>query len=220
MSTVDSRSLPAIPQAPAVVLQIAGLLAANHLLTRLATRLIPDVGSSRIGADWARFGEASAGDLGQAIVTLAIVPGVFEELIFRGALFALILRLGGVRWAIGVSAVAFGAVHLDLHLGTIAALLGLQLACLRHAYGLGLAIAAHVANNVLVLLLRFRDEALPERVAAAGDAAIDAAFGALSFGLALAVAGIAWASLARAMRSPKTPAEMTPGPADRTTDPH
>ncbi len=205
---------PATAKVRAGALQIAGLLAANHVLTRVAPRLLPGADSSRIGSDWARFGEAAVGDFAQAIVALAIVPGVVEELVFRGLVFAFVRRAAGVRWAIVVSAVAFGAVHLDLHLSTIAALLGLQLGCLRSVHGLGLAIAAHVANNLLVLVLRFHDEAQLGLLPETSGGPIEIA----TTGLALVLAGMAWASLARSMREEPAGSAAPFAGADRTTD--
>jgi len=189
---------PRIPSARFALLQIAGLAATNHLLTRAVPQLLPDADGSRIHDDLRLFGEAAVADLGRAILTLAIVPGVLEELIFRGLLFALLKRLAGLQGAILGSALAFGVVHLDPHLSSIAALLGLQLAVMRSVAGLGIAVAAHVANTLLVLLLRYHDEAgldwLPH---------LDASLPGIRVAIAIALVAGAWATLAQAMRRPR-----------------
>lgn len=214
MSTIDASATHGTTSARDAFVQIAGLLGANHLLTRVAPRLLPGAASSRIETDWALFGEAALADLGQAILTLAIVPGVVEEVVFRGLLFAVVRHVSNAGWAIGVSALAFGGVHLDLHLSTIATLLGLQLGCLRHVHGLGLAIAAHVANNLGVLLLRYLDEAGRWPWTPLEGPAVQLASGALALGLA----GMAWASLAQAMRRPAAAQATARAGEDRTTD--
>jgi membrane protease YdiL (CAAX protease family) len=199
MSSPPDRPRPRCPSVRFALLQIAGLAAANHLLTRLVPLLLPGAGGSRIHDDLRLFGEAAVADLARAAVTLAIVPGVLEELIFRGLLFALLERLAGLRWAVLGSAIAFGAVHLDLHLSMIAMLLGLQLGAMRSVSGLGLAVGAHVANNLVVLLLRYHDDAgldwLPH---------LDASLPGATFWIALALATGAWARLAQAMRRPRS----------------
>lgn len=194
------------PRLSALGLQIVGFAATNHVLTRVVSGVLPDPEASRIPEDLALFGQAAIADLAEALVLLAVVPGVLEELIFRGPLFGLLLRFAGVRGAIVGSALAFGAVHLDLHLSTIAALLGLQLGCLRHVHGLGIAILAHVTNNAAVLLLRYHDEA---GLAWWPPLDTSGATAVASFGVALVLAGIAWAALAQAMRS-SAPSSSTP----------
>ena len=145
----DRRSNPLL-SASFALLQILGLAGSNHLLVRVV-RELPGFPASRIHGDLALFGESALMDLDEALLTLAIIPGVVEELLFRGLLFALLLRWRGGAWAVVGSALAFGAVHADPHLSLIAAILGLQLGLLRYVAGLPLAICAHVTNNALVL---------------------------------------------------------------------
>ncbi len=195
MSSPPDPPRPRIRSVRFALLQIAGLAATNHLLTRLAPYLLPGSGDSRIHEDLRLFGEAAVADLARAVVTLAIVPGLLEELLFRGLLFALLQRLAGLRWAVVGSALAFGAVHLDLHLSAIATLLGLQLGVIRSVAGLGLAVAAHVTNNLVVLLLRYADETGLEWLPR-----LDAAPPGVAIAIALVVAAAAWARLVQATR--------------------
>ena len=178
------------------LLQIAGLTATNHLATRLAPRVLPGMAGSRIPDDLQRFGEAAVSDLALAVLTLAILTGVIEELIFRGLVFTLIERFAGSRWAVLGSAAAFGAAHLDPHLALIAGLVGLQLGVLRRVSGLGLPIAAHIANNLIVLLLRHADET---------GSALSAVSNLIPPSLALlgasGLSALSWAALAQRWRS-------------------
>jgi membrane protease YdiL (CAAX protease family) len=174
------------------VVQILGLAATNHLLTRLVPALLPGAAQSRIHADLRQIGEAAAYDLPSAIVMFAILTGLFEEILFRGLLFAWLERRLGVGGAVLGAAFAFGAAHLDPHLSAIAALLGLQLGLLRSVSGLGLPIAAHIANNLLVLM--FSEGA---QIGGPDPGAIPANAALLSAGV---VSLAAWAGLAQAWR--------------------
>lgn len=97
-----------------------------------------------------------------AFVPVAVVVGPFaEELLFRGALLAnLRMRMSDAR-AIGISAIAFGLVHLpDLHGVWYAVpnlvLVGLFCAWLRVRSGsLWPALVCHGANNMLAALAWF-----------------------------------------------------------------
>lgn len=178
----------------AAALQLPGLAAANHLWTRAAATL-PGFGESALHGQLERFGEAVLADLARALLLYAVVPGVLEELVFRGLLFAGLRRIAGTGPAILGSALAFGAVHADAHHAAIAALLGLQLAFVRLRGGLRLAIFAHVANNAFVLVLRFLAETDRWPAGAAAD-------GPATLALSLVVAGSAWAALAQSTGSP------------------
>jgi membrane protease YdiL (CAAX protease family) len=50
---------------------------------------------------------------GVALVTVAVLPAVFEELMFRGVILDRLQRVVGTRLAIAVQAMLFSAMHLD-----------------------------------------------------------------------------------------------------------
>jgi membrane protease YdiL (CAAX protease family) len=57
--------------------------------------------------------ESAAGaELAVFVVAVLVLAPIFEELVFRGLLLRALLRLMSEGWAIVVSALAFGAVHL------------------------------------------------------------------------------------------------------------
>jgi sodium transport system permease protein len=86
-------------------------------------------------------------------VMLALLPALCEEALFRGALLGA-LRPAGRAAAVGATALLFGFYHGSVWKLVPTALLGVLLgtAALR-ARSLWPAVAAHLANNVLVLLL-------------------------------------------------------------------
>jgi len=151
-------------------LQIVGLLAANHVLTRWIGGELETGPAALPGAFALGLG------LGQAVI---------EELVFRGVLFAWLQP----RWGPGVAvlgpALLFGAVHGEPVQGVIATLLGIQLGAIRAAFGLPLAIAAHVANNAAVAAL----------------SAMPAGHSDGLFAVATLVAGSALAALVQSMRN-------------------
>lgn len=152
------------------LLQIVGLLAANHVLTRWIGGELETGPAALPGAFALGLG------LGQAVI---------EELVFRGVLFAWLQP----RWGPGVAvlgpALLFGAVHGEPVQGVIATLLGIQLGAIRAAFGLPLAIAAHVANNAAVAAL----------------SAMPAGHSDGLFAVATLVAGSALAALVQSMRN-------------------
>lgn len=163
-----------VPFAPAAIgLQILGLIAANALWTRLfaaETAVAPTTGDG-------------AGFWTGPLPLLAAAP--LEELLFRGLVFGLLQARGGPALAIGGSALLFGLAHGVGPAAWIAGLLGLQLGALRLRHGLGVAVLAHLGNNLAVLAVR------------SGPA--DRLEGAETIGwiFALALAGSALAALAR-----------------------
>ncbi len=93
---------------------------------------------------------ASPGGLAMAIAALCLLPGVAEEMLFRG----LVQTRLGLRWgrAVGlvVAAAAFGLMHLDPVQGTIAFAVGLYLgAVANRLQSIRPSMLAHAANNSL-----------------------------------------------------------------------
>ncbi len=89
------------------------------------------------------------------VIMVVVVAPITEELFFRGLVFGALSRIMPAWAAIGVSALIFAAVHLQLLQSIALFLLGAVLAFLVHRTGrLGPAIIAHAAfNGVTVLAL-------------------------------------------------------------------
>jgi membrane protease YdiL (CAAX protease family) len=83
-----------------------------------------------------------------ALLTIAIAPGIAEELFFRGLVQTRLASRWG-RWpSIFATAFGFGLVHLDLGQGAVALVAGLFLGWVVEVLdGLRPAIAAHTVNN-------------------------------------------------------------------------
>lgn len=115
------------------------------LQTRLTGRLLPEE-----AALYERLlRELTAGGGVQALLLLAVLPGVLEELLFRGFLLGGLRRWGAAR-AVAVSALFFALVHLDPARFGVTGLLGVLLALLTLGAGSVLpAIAAHTCHNGL-----------------------------------------------------------------------
>jgi membrane protease YdiL (CAAX protease family) len=143
--------LPRAPNPQQILLQVVGVAATSHWLL-FAIQLAPNFEHSALAAALSDQTAQPSSNLAGALLTGALLAGVFEELLFRGVAIAVLLPFRGMAFAIVASALLFGAAHLDAHHAAVATLLGLQLGLLRVVHGLSLAVAAHVANNALVIL--------------------------------------------------------------------
>jgi membrane protease YdiL (CAAX protease family) len=125
-----------------------------------------------------------------AMVTIAILPAVAEESLFRGLLQGLLVRRLG-RWAGIVAASAlFGLIHFDLVQGVLAALIGLFLGwAAERLDGIRPGMLAHAVNNGLFVLTSIgpNAECTPPRTVWELGAA----------------GGIAWAVAWRVLRRPE-----------------
>lgn len=93
---------------------VIGFGAVYSLIDRLD---LVKVDNQQVVEDLEKAGGAELAAL--AIVAVLLAP-VFEELLFRGLLLRALQRRLDPRWAIGISGVAFGAIHLlDPSLGTL-----------------------------------------------------------------------------------------------------
>jgi sodium transport system permease protein len=100
------------------------------------------------------------------VLTLGIVPGVCEELFFRGFLFSGVRKHFGDLWAVGFTAIAFGFFHVVLAGGAAperiipSTLMGLLLGWVALlAESIWPAILLHVTHNsLLVTMARYREE--------------------------------------------------------------
>jgi membrane protease YdiL (CAAX protease family) len=92
-----------------------------------------------------------------AVVSLAVVPGIAEELFFRGLMQTRLAATLGPWPAILVASAAFGGLHMDAVQGTVAFVVGVYLGWIAHHYGtIRPAIVAHVVNNAVFLVLALR----------------------------------------------------------------
>ncbi len=97
-----------------------------------------DVASGRLTGFW-------------AVLYAAIIAPLTEECLFRGLIYRYLGRFGRL-FAIFISALLFGLVHLNLLQFPTAVLVGLLLACIRMRYGLRYAILMHISNNAFALI--------------------------------------------------------------------
>jgi uncharacterized protein len=94
------------------------------------------------------------------IILVAVVPGVVEELLFRGYLQTRLAERWRPVWAITVSAVIFSAAHLDPLHGVGVLPLGLWLGAVAWRTGsVWPAVLCHAANNAMAILgVKFQPE--------------------------------------------------------------
>ena len=139
-----------------------GMLAAGPVEERLGTSL--DTQKLRGQFDWI------TGPL--FVVFIGLVPGVVEELFFRGFIQRRLLRRWPPALAIGVTSVLFALVHLDPTCVVFALPLGVWLGVIAWRTGsIWPAVACHAAVNTLVNVYgtAFAKWTVPERVEAASD---------------------------------------------------
>ncbi|MGA2447337.1 MAG: CPBP family intramembrane glutamic endopeptidase [Polyangiaceae bacterium] len=96
---------------------------------------------------------ASVPQIAASLITMAILPALAEEVLFRGLLQGLLVGPLG-RWtAIAITAACFGLVHMDAVQGTLAAILGLFLGWTAERLGgIGPGVLAHAINNAVFIL--------------------------------------------------------------------
>jgi sodium transport system permease protein len=86
------------------------------------------------------------------LLSFALLPGICEELLFRGAILGLLRRRGGGIVPVLVTAFAFGAFHLSVFRFFPTAVLGVLLGLLViRSRSLACSMVAHVINNAVIL---------------------------------------------------------------------
>lgn len=91
--------------------------------------------------------------LSVAIVSLVVIPALFEESLFRGFFLAALARRHGEGVSVFVTALLFGVVHLNPWQFLTAFLLGLVFGRVAwHTRSVVLPVVAHALNNLLCLL--------------------------------------------------------------------
>ena len=133
------------------------------------------------------------------LLVLALLPAVCEELVFRGFLFAGLMRNGGHVRAILVTAVLFGLSHGVLQQSITASIMGLVLGWLAYRTGgVACTIVFHVVHNSISMLLAassHNKQPIPQFLSWAleiddGRLCYSAAWSTLSVGVAISL--VAW----------------------------
>ena len=145
---------PATRHLAAAVLGTIGL---NHLLTIYAAwqeRIWPQPEPLRAIFD-ALLAYQGPLDFAWLLVSLALVPAVCEEILFRGFVQSGLVRQSQAAWrGVVATALVFGVFHLDPWRFVMVAVLGLFLGWLRQSSGsLWPPILAHALNNALSVAL-------------------------------------------------------------------
>lgn len=84
----------------------------------------------------------------ELLFELAVVPAVFEELYFRGILYAGFKKARGAKFAIIFTAILFGFFHMNLQQLIYAAVLGVVIGIIREATGsMWAGVLYHFINN-------------------------------------------------------------------------
>lgn len=100
-----------------------------------------------------RFAASQKSDLPYLLLAMALLPAVAEELLFRGFLLGRIASQFGATVGLVLSALLFGAVHLDVAQGLAAGVLGLYLGGVRLRTGsVHAPILCHAGNNAVAVL--------------------------------------------------------------------
>jgi len=99
---------------------------------------------------------------GWAVVAIAVMPAIFEEIAFRGIIFGVLQRVLGPTEALLVSALMFAILHLSVPSMPHLFLMGLVLGWLRLRTGSLLpGMLTHFTHNLLVLLAERNEGILP-----------------------------------------------------------
>jgi membrane protease YdiL (CAAX protease family) len=154
--------VPAAMSRPRIALAVAGFLAVSHgVHLALVSVDLRDTGSLAQLDSAVRGAEGAL--LVLAVAAVGIVPGVAEELLFRGLVQGTLQRILPALAAVGASAALFGVAHADPVHSSGAFVLGLYLGAVAwRARSVWPAIACHVTNNAAaVLLAALRPPALP-----------------------------------------------------------
>jgi sodium transport system permease protein len=104
---------------------------------------------------------AGAPNIWALLALIAVLPAVCEELAVRGFILSGLRRLGHKWWAIGISAVAFGAIHMVLQQKLTATVVGLAIGYLAVQTGSLLpGMIFHAIHNSLGIVVAYCGEHL------------------------------------------------------------
>lgn len=97
--------------------------------------------------------------LAEELFEIALIPAVFEEMLFRGFFYAGFKRARGTRCAILLTAVLFGLFHMNLQQIAYAVALGLFIAVIRELTGsMWPGMLFHFVNNGLSVIVSSQPE--------------------------------------------------------------
>lgn len=107
------------------------------------------------------FEQLNALPLIQAVIVIAVLPGICEEILCRGVLLRSIIPRFGVVGAVLLSGMAFGLLHLNLYRLLPTTFIGILLGFLAVSTGsIYPAMLAHALNNALSFLVQKNEAAL------------------------------------------------------------
>lgn len=148
------------PRPRALVLSVVGLVALQPLVVWLGhinsaipiPEFIREMEEQQLELiRWIIQGE---GSLMLNLMLVAVIPGICEELFFRGYIQHRAERSWGIAWSIALSGIVFGLFHLRLTEALPLCALGLYMAYLVWSTGsIWVPIMVHFINNALALLL-------------------------------------------------------------------
>jgi membrane protease YdiL (CAAX protease family) len=147
------RLLPSRARSIGVIAAMLGMTGLSLICGGIA-HLLGLSGRGTMGAIARALEAPTPAQLAMAVATIAIAPGVAEEVFFRGLIQTKLASIWR-RWpAIVVTAVGFGLIHLDFVQGSIAFLAGIYLGWIVERFGsIRPAIAAHAFNNAAFVVL-------------------------------------------------------------------
>jgi sodium transport system permease protein len=164
-----------------------GFYLATALVEAAVERLAPLPPTLRSELERLIVPQAGARPLALDLVVLALAPAVCEELLFRGALLMSWRRALHPALAATASALAFAAFHLSLYKLAPLAALGLLAAALAlRARSVAPAMALHLVNNGLVVILVRAGREPPSVATGPGLACLVASVAAIAAGWWLA----------------------------------
>ena len=141
------------PTIPSLLFAAAGLFALSELLELFVVRQNWMQFSRSLAQFKAVIWQMDGRWLPAALVIFALLPGVCEELFFRGFVQTRLTKRWGVVWSVLFSALLFGIAHSDPVHSPLAFVMGLMVGVVVEWTGsLWPAIGAHVANNALSIL--------------------------------------------------------------------
>ena len=125
-----------------------GLMLAANIIVSLVSALISDsLGTSSVNAD-----SLSSSNLFIDIITIGVIPGIGEEIFFRGIIFRY-LRKYNSKMAIIASSLVFAIAHMNITQGIFAFIAGVVLATAYEQTGkLAVPMLIHATNNILAVM--------------------------------------------------------------------
>lgn len=189
-----------IPKASGVfggALFYVGMYSLVLVLSMVLTKFMPE-STSQLEGSYEMLAEQP---LLIVLLVLAVMPGIGEELLFRGFVMGSVRCKAGVKWAVIVSALVFGVFHMSLVKLLPTALLGACFAVITWRTGsVYIGMFLHFLNNtVSFLIIKYPEKAmnlvpfLTKETLSAMETAVLLAVGILC-------GGIGWMILKRGMK--------------------